>query len=204
MRRWNAVLLIGPTGSGKSPFGDWLQANGLWGRRCHHFDFGSRLRTVAGGSDPAFTLQEIRFVRDVVREGALLENETFPIALRILNGFATERNVGSGDLLLMNGLPRHAGQAESLEPHVDLGAILELKCTPATVFARLCADTGGDRAGRLDDTIDLVERKLAIFERRTRPLIDHYRGRGVRAVTLGVGVDTQPPALAALLPAAGL
>ena len=44
-----AILLLGPTGSGKSPLGDELEANGLNGRRCLHFDFGRRLRRAAEG-----------------------------------------------------------------------------------------------------------------------------------------------------------
>jgi adenylate kinase len=196
-----ASLLIGPTGSGKSPFGDWLQSNGLWGRRCHHFDFGACLRAVAGGGNPAFTPREIRFVQDVVRRGALLENESFPIALRILREFAAQRNVQSGDLLLMNGLPRHAGQAESLAGQVEFSSVLELRCTAATVLSRLREDAGGDRAGRSDDTIELVGQKLEVFERRTRPLIDYYRSRGVPVFPLEVGPLTQPSDLAAQLPA---
>jgi hypothetical protein len=41
-----ALLLLGPTGAGKTPLGDWLEAHGLWGRPCHHFDFGANLRAV--------------------------------------------------------------------------------------------------------------------------------------------------------------
>jgi len=37
-----AILLIGPTGSGKTPLGDWLQAYGFCGHRCHRFDFGAK------------------------------------------------------------------------------------------------------------------------------------------------------------------
>ena len=51
-----AVLLLGPTGAGKSPLGDWLEARGLWGRPCHHFDFGANLRAiVAAGPSDRFT-----------------------------------------------------------------------------------------------------------------------------------------------------
>ena len=49
MIRQPGILLLGPTGSGKTPLGDRLQIRDLWGRRCHHFDFGVRLRDVAYG-----------------------------------------------------------------------------------------------------------------------------------------------------------
>ena len=43
----HALLLIGPTGSGKTPLGELLERSGLWGRPCRHFDFGERMRRIA-------------------------------------------------------------------------------------------------------------------------------------------------------------
>jgi len=59
MIRRDAILLVGPTGAGKTPLGEWLQLHGLWGRRCHHFDFGTNLREVASGNSAGFTAEEI-------------------------------------------------------------------------------------------------------------------------------------------------
>lgn len=44
----DVVLLVGPTGSGKSPPGDLLAKRGFLGRRAHHLDFGSALRSALG------------------------------------------------------------------------------------------------------------------------------------------------------------
>ncbi|MCX7427258.1 MAG: hypothetical protein NTW96_16720 [Planctomycetia bacterium] len=44
--RNDAMLLLGPTGSGKTPLGDLLERRGLGGRRCVHFDFGAHLRRI--------------------------------------------------------------------------------------------------------------------------------------------------------------
>jgi len=68
-----AVLLLGPTGSGKTPLGDALQREGFGGRRCHHFDFGEQLRHATGVGD-GLDAADIAFVRKVLEEGALLEN----------------------------------------------------------------------------------------------------------------------------------
>ena len=43
---FKAVLLVGPTGCGKSPLGQLLERLGLKGMRCLHFDFGKRLRKI--------------------------------------------------------------------------------------------------------------------------------------------------------------
>ena len=55
----NTILLIGPTGSGKTPFGDYLEQHGIADRACLHFDFGSSLRSAAQGILPGFTEEEI-------------------------------------------------------------------------------------------------------------------------------------------------
>lgn len=44
--RTPAVLLLGSTGSGKTPLGDLIERRGLRGVRCLHFDFGVNLRKI--------------------------------------------------------------------------------------------------------------------------------------------------------------
>jgi adenylate kinase family enzyme len=198
----DGLLLLGPTGAGKSPLGDALAATGLAGRRCHHFDFGSALRAaVAGTSQAVLTVQELAFLREVLATGALLEDDRFYLAARLLQGFLRERGVAPGDWLVLNGLPRHAGQAETLTAWVRVVAVVELACDAATVHARLRADAAGDRAGRRDDDLPLVARKLALYAERTAPLVAWYRARGVPIVTVPVSATATGPELAARLPA---
>jgi hypothetical protein len=42
-----AILLVGPTGSGKTPLGALCEKKGLWQSRVFHFDFGAILRRIA-------------------------------------------------------------------------------------------------------------------------------------------------------------
>jgi len=197
--RQKAVLLVGPTGSGKTPLGEWLEAHGLWGRRCHHFDFGANLRAVASGQVEGFRPEEVLYIQDVVEKGALLENETFHLALRILRSYMIGRRVHADDLLVMNGLPRHVGQAAAIAPCLEFVAIIGLRCDAETVRERLRRNTGGDRGGRTDDAIALVERKMAVFSERTKPLLAFYRERGVPLMPVEVGVNTTPPEVAEFL-----
>lgn len=184
----DAILLLGPTGSGKTPLGQALQARGLGGRRCAHFDFGEHLRQAVAGGLPGrmFTRSEIDFLRRVLESGALLEDRDFPLAERILRSFLETRSVGGDTWVVLNGLPRHLGQAESLSRILRVVLVVCLECSAATVAARIASDTGGDRAGRADDALPAIERKLALYAERTAPLVAHYAARGSRIVRLQV------------------
>src|SRR5512142_2945988 len=87
-RAVDAILLIGPTGSGKSPLGDALASRGFLGRRSHHLDFGSELRSISAGIGAAtYTRDEQDFILGVLEQGLLLENEHFVLAQKIIGLF---------------------------------------------------------------------------------------------------------------------
>ena len=189
-----ALLLLGPTGSGKTPLGECLEQRGLWGRRCHHFDFGANLRAVADRASPPswLTAEDMALVRRVLATGALLENETFHVAERILTAFLRERQAKGADLLVLNGLPRHAGQARDVDRLARVCLVVHLDCSPQTVHERIHTNAGGDRGERSDDSVAEVVRKLGLFRERTMPLLDHYEGKGVRIVKVIVETATSP------------
>lgn len=184
-----AILLIGPTGAGKSPLGDVIARSGFLGRTAHHLDFGSELRTIAAGNSPsgAFSAEEIEFLRGVLERGLLLENERFALANRIIRTFLEQSRHQTGDLLVLNGIPRHIGQARDIESVADIGAIISLECSTDDVFIRIEKNAGGDRSGRTDDEKHWIEKKLEVFRERTAPLIEHYAKQGSAVYRLPIG-----------------
>ncbi|GAB4488544.1 MAG: adenylate kinase [Thermodesulfovibrionales bacterium] len=188
----SALLLIGPTGSGKTPLGNLIGEQGINGARCLHFDFGARLRAISRMPlpPPLFTATEHAFVREVLEQGALLEDEHFPIAEKILQHFLDAQGFKEHDLLVLNGLPRHRGQARSLKPIVAVRGLIVLDCCADDVCTRIGMNTGGDRTGRTDDEAGMIRRKLAVFRERTEPLIAHYRAEGARVCRISVGACT--------------
>lgn len=180
--------MLGPTGAGKTPLGLELERRGLDGRRCRHFDFGEALRRVAAArTRPAgLTAAQCATVKHSLATGALLEKKDFPIAAALLRAFAARHTIGGKDVVVLNGLPRHVGQARDVDRIARVRAVVHLVCTAAVVRERIRTDAGGDRTGRVDDTVADVERKLRTFRARTFPLLDHYRAKKVRIVRLNV------------------
>jgi len=193
-------LLLGPTGVGKSPLGDLLEEKGLYGKPFLHFDFGRELRAVARGERRDGILPSERvFIQRVLEEGLLLEDEHFYLAVKILQGFLQHKNARGDEILVMNGLPRHRGQALGLEPEIKIPLVVVLEASFEEILERIHRDTGGDRKGRQDDHIELIYRKWLTYKERTRPLVDFYRERGAEVLKLLVGRHTKPLETYALL-----
>jgi adenylate kinase family enzyme len=184
--RYSAVLLLGPTGAGKTPLGQLMERQGLWGLRCLHFDFGHELRSSIN-ENQVLTGPERGVVAQMLRTGALLENEHFPIALELLDDFVRRNHAGLRTLIVLNGLPRHIGQAERMNEVVRMMAVISLECTPETILYRIANNSGGDRTGRMDDSLVEVTRKLELFNQRTAPLLDYYRSHHVGIISVEVG-----------------
>ncbi len=191
-----AVLLLGPTGSGKSPVGALLERRGGF----RHLDFGAELRAAAAG-ERGLPPDDAAFVQHLLDTHALLPDARFRIAEALLDaflrrtGFDPEREV-----LVLNGLPRRVTQARALAARVRVEHVVVLECDAETARARVARRRRGeglDHAGRADDAADAVERKLALYARETGPLVAHYAAQpGVRLARLAVAADTREEELA--------
>lgn len=187
---YEGLLLLGPTGSGKTPLGQELMHRGFRGRPCIHFDFGENLRQLAQRTKPNTIVSpdDIEFIRHLLQTGALLEDRDFPIAQRVLQSFLTDNNMANQPLIVLNGLPRHVGQAEAVAGIINIRHVVLLDCTPETVLQRIGTNSGGDRAQRVDDSIVAIRKKLTIYADRTAPLVDFYRQRRAPIINVAVTV----------------
>jgi len=131
-------------------------------------------------------------IRQVLRAGRLLERETFYLAARVLESFIAARNPASDAWIVLNGLPRHVGQAADVDRLLAVRMVVALDCPAAVVHARIRADSGGDRGGRIDDAPADIARKLDIFRDRTLPLVDHYSSHAIPVVRVAVRQNTLP------------
>ena len=180
-----------------------MQQRGILGRRCHHFDFGQELRNIAALQEPSpeFNPDEQEFIRDVLENGRFLEDEHFPLAEKIFRRFLAERGWEKPDLIILNGLPRHAGQARDMERLVTITHLLALECCAEDVCARIEKNTGRDRTHRTDDGEEMIREKLALYHSRTAPLMEYYSAKGCSLATLRVDAAASSESLyAQLLP----
>lgn len=189
-----AILLLGPTGAGKSPLGNQIEQNGLRGKRCFHFDFGHELRSIAERNLPleGFQEEDLSFLRDVLDKGLLLENEHFHIAEKIVHYFLCRNNVREEDILILNGLPRHTDQAKDMSGIVAVKSVVILTCEPEEVYKRIELNSGRDRTGRLDDSLGMIRKKLEIFHARTAPLIEYYSNIGCDILKVRITAASTP------------
>ncbi len=183
-----SLLIVGPTGSGKTPLGDELERRGFLGRRCVHFDFGANLRAIAAAPARAsfLTAPEIESVRTSLATGALFEDKDTPMIVKILVRFTAARDMTPDSLLVLNGLPRHRRQAEDLAGVVAVERVIQLEASAAVIGERIRLDPGGDRAARADDGLEAVEKRLAVFRGWTVPLVSYYRERMALIVEIPV------------------
>ena len=200
-KAWPAILLVGPSGCGKTPLGDLLEAKGIRGMGFRHFDFGKILRESVGKGSGFLTDGERTVVREVLERGALLEDEHFPIAGKLLAGFIDEAGTGADSVIVLNGLPRHIGQAMAIEGTARVQAVVSLDCAPDIAWERVNTNAGGDRHGRSDDTMEQIRYRFRIFRQRTAPLLEYYRRCGVPLVSLDVKKETTAEDMLALLEA---
>ena len=189
-----ALLLIGPTGSGKSPLGALLEKRMGW----VHFDFGHQLRLVARGEEiPGITESDRKYVKELLLSHLLIPNEKFVIVEKILKYFL-ERNVHAPGIIL-NGLPRHLGQALDVSGILDVKRVAVLDCSLQDSVQRVALRTKGlssDHSGRTDDLPSAINEKFAIYTRESTPIIDHYQNTGAHVVRIAVETGTNEAQIA--------
>ncbi len=198
---WRAMLLLGPTGAGKTPLGRMIEARGFEGRRAFHFDFGSELREISSPDGPgkSFTDAELETIGRSLETGALLEEKDLPLATKILGKFIERREMTPHDLLVLNGFPRHVAQARGLTGIVSVRRLIFLEASAEVIRERILRNTGGDRGGRADDSLPAIRVRTRIFGERTLPLVGYFQNLGVPVDRIEVGASMTAGDMFALL-----
>jgi len=163
------VVMLSPPGAGKGTHGRWLtQQTGA-----AHISSGDLLRAeVARG----FGLG--RQVAAYTARGDLVPDDLI-FSILIPAVVAAARNTGG---FVLDGFPRTMPQALraaqfGVELDLTADAVIYLTAPEEQLVTRLL--DRAERDGRVDDTLDVIRHRLAVFTRETAPLVDYYRGRGI-------------------------
>lgn len=78
------------------------------------------------------------------------------------------------DLLLLDGIPRSVAQANELKQHIDVLTIVHLVCPDEDQLVDRITRRA-QKQGRLDDADEgVIRRRLDVYDRETRPLLECY------------------------------
>lgn len=160
------LLLIGAPGAGKGTQAQKIADHfGLV-----HISSGDLLREhVAKATSIGQTAQAYMARGDLVPDAVVLDMLRKPVVAAAATGG-----------YVLDGFPRNVEQAQTAYGVAkDLGVSVQLavylEVAREALIERIVAR--GKTSGRADDTREVVERRLAVYETHTRPLLDYYRER---------------------------
>jgi adenylate kinase len=196
------IVLLGAPGSGKGTQAQRLQAK--YG--APQASSGDLLRdAVARGTELG------QKAKAVMEAGQLVSDD---IVLGLIRERLSRPDAAQG--FILDGFPRNIEQARALSDLLDdlgqpLDAVLLLDVRNETLMKRLagrricprcgtvynvhsmapgaatCARDGAELYQRPDDKEEVIGKRLEVYDRQTRPLIEHYTAQGLLRVVAGEG-----------------
>lgn len=165
------IFLLGPQGCGKG-----TQAAILSERLgIPQFSMGQLLRDAAAKEgDLADRIHAIQIA------GMLVPGK---IVAEVLRTRLSQPDCAGGYIL--DGFPRDEDQYESYAEHDKPTAVIVIKVPRAVSLERIAHRSRTEK--REDDTPEAIERRLAIYDKDTEPMINHYREQGLLREVDGVG-----------------
>jgi adenylate kinase len=166
------LILLGPPGAGKG-----TQAQRLVHKHgIVQLSTGEMLRAAVAAETPV-GLQ----AKDVMASGSLVPDE---IVIGIISDRLDQPDMKNG--FILDGFPRTVPQAAALDEllkkkHIKLDAVVELRVNESALLDRVETRVAEMRARgenvRIDDTPEVLSKRLANYRTLTEPLIHYYSER---------------------------
>src|ERR1700743_1924545 len=163
------LILLGPPGAGKG-----TQAQQLLRKHGSvRLSTGEMLRATVAAQTP-IGLQ----AKDIMASGQLVPDE---IVIGIISDRLDQPDMKNG--FILDGFPRTVPQAEALDEllrhkHLKLDAVVELRVNESALLNRVETRVAEMRARgedvRVDDTPEVLSKRLASYRALTEPLIHYY------------------------------
>jgi adenylate kinase len=166
------LILLGPPGAGKG-----TQAQRLVQRYgIVQLSTGEMLRAAVAAGTPVGLK-----AKDIMASGALVPDE---IVIGIISDRLDQPDAKKG--FILDGFPRTVPQAQALDEllkkkHMKLDAVVELRVNESALLARVESRVAemlarGEEV-RIDDTPEVLSKRLASYRTLTEPLIHYYSER---------------------------
>ena len=174
---YKAILLFGPPGSGKGTQGRIL-AN-IPGY--YHLSSGDLFRSIQPGSELG------KIFLEYSSQGRLVpDNYTVRLWKEHVERLVhTDQFRPQSDTFILDGIPRSRAQAEMMDEHVKVVALVHLQAASeeemiARIHRRALLEN------RLDDTNEgIIRQRMRAYEEETLPLLQHYPDELVHTVEAG-------------------
>jgi adenylate kinase len=175
------LILLGPPGSGKG-----TQAQRLVQRYgIVQLSTGEMLRAAVAAETPVGLK-----ARDLMANGQLVPDD---VVVGIISDRIDQPDAAKG--FVLDGFPRTVPQAEALDEllkkkHLRLDAVVELRVNESALLQRVETRVAEMRERgeevRVDDTPEVLTRRLAAYRSQTEPLIHYYSERRKLATVDGM------------------
>ena len=166
------IILLGPPGSGKG-----TQAQRLVQRYgIVQLSTGEMLRAAVAAGTPV----GLR-AKDIMANGGLVPDD---VVVNIISDRIDQPDAKNG--FILDGFPRTVPQAAALDEllkhkHMKLDAVVELRVNESALVERVETRAAETRARgeevRIDDTSEVLIKRLAAYRAQTEPLIHYYSER---------------------------
>ena len=161
------VVIFGPPGAGKGTQSEKIiEKYGL-----NHISTGDLLRQeIASGSELG------ERIKAKIDKGKLISDE-------LITDILINELDSMGDVpgVIFDGFPRTVNQAEGLDKiladrNTEVSIMIDLEVEEDELIKRLLYRA--EVAGRADDTIDVIKKRLKVYHKKTEPVIDFYKKEG--------------------------
>jgi adenylate kinase len=152
------LIIIGIQGAGKSTQGNLLKKK----LKIPYLSTGHIFRELAKEKTP-----QGRYIKETMNAGYLIPDDK---VLEIVSEYLNRPEYNKGYIL--DGFPRTAGQAEEFGNGIDKVIYLEVSDKEALWRLSYRGEEGDERE---DDTLKAIRKRIELFHKFTRPVLDYYK-----------------------------
>ncbi len=165
-KKFKAVLMFGPPGSGKGTMGKFLSSAG----NHYHLSSGDIFRGLSPESPSGILYHQY------ASQGKLLpDHVTVQIWYNYVTGLiATNKYFPSDQLLLLDGIPRTVEQVKILSNYVDVQKIILLEGKNQEVLIKRIQRRALIEKRLDDQNAEVLKKRMEVYAKETQPLLSHF------------------------------